>query len=261
MTATPPDRRPKPAKILVLQHDSENPPEHLGDWLTAAGADLDVRRLFAGDQLPDDTSGHDAVISLGGAMGADDDAGVSWLTATKKLLAGTAESGLPTLGVCLGSQLLASATGGRVTKGDRGPEIGAFLIARRDAAAADPLFAELPLTPDVMQCHDDTVAELPPGAVLLASNGYPGGYPHQAFRVGPAAWGVQFHIETSAARVRDWAKGKQATALPIRLGSELDEAESAMDQVWRAFAARFVSLAEQHRDHPGGRRLDLPLAP
>lgn len=252
-------------RILVLQHDSENPPEHLGEWLAAAGADLDVRRLFAGDPVPDTLAGHDAVVSLGGAMGADDDATVSWLSATKRLLATAAEAAVPTLGVCLGAQLLASATGGRVAAGGRGPEVGAFLIARRDAAAADPLFAGLPLTPDVMHCHDDTVTELPPGAVLLATNGYPGGYPHQAFRVGRAAWGVQFHIETSAERVRGWAEGKRAGTLPIRVGAELDEAQDSMSQVWKAFAARFVALAAQRRDnpgdHPGAHRLDLPLAP
>ena len=99
----------------------------------------------------------------------------------------------PTLGVCLGGQLLAAATGGTVRKGADGPEIGAYLTAKRDAAMDDPLFADVPMTPDVMQYHYDVVATLPQGAVLLLSST---GYPNQAWRQGPAAWGVQFHLET-----------------------------------------------------------------
>ena len=103
----------------------------------------------------------------------------------------------PTLGVCLGGQLLAAATGGTVRKGADGPEIGAYLTAKRDAAMSDPLFADLPMTPDVMQYHHDVVITLPPGAVLLLSSM---GYPNQAWRQGPAAWGLQFHLETVAPR-------------------------------------------------------------
>ena len=79
-------------------------------------------------------------------------------------------------------------------KGADGPEIGAYLTAKRDAAMSDPLFADLPMTPDVMQYHNDVVATLPQGAVLLLSSM---GYPNQAWRQGPAAWGLQFHFETS----------------------------------------------------------------
>ena len=60
------------------------------------------------------------------------------------------------------------------------------------------MFADLPMTPDVMHYHYDVVDPLPPGAVLLLSSM---GYPHQAWRLGPAAWGVQFHIEAAAPSV------------------------------------------------------------
>ncbi len=96
------------------------------------------------------------------------------------------------------------------------------------------------MTPDVMHYHYDIVDPLPPGAVLLMSSH---GYPNQAWRIGPAAWGLQFHIEPDAAvdaRVGDVTR----TVEPVgRLGPALDDAEEVMGQVWRDFAHRFVAFA------------------
>ncbi len=214
----------------------------LGDWLGEAGADVRVLRLHAGDRVPDEPGAFDALISMGGEMGATDDDVAPWLPATRALLASCSAAGTPTLGICLGAQLLAVATGGQVERGPDGPEIGAYLAAKRDAAEADPLFAGLPLSPDVMHFHHDVISLLPPGAVLLLSST---GYPNQAFRIGPAAWGIQFHIEATADTLRGWGPGGSdaPTAPTGRLGPILDEAEELMGQVWRAFTHRFVELA------------------
>ena len=173
------------------------------------------------------------------------------------------------MGICLGGQLLAAATGGSVRRGADGPEIGAYLTAKRDAAENDPLFGPVPMTPDVMHYHYDVVDRLPPGATLLLSST---GYPHQAFRVGAAAWGLQFHIETTAALVREWAEAERLAPTP-RLGVVLDEAEDAMREVWQPFIARFVGLADQAGARPAaapgaapagvplvGRRIELSTA-
>ena len=77
------------------------------------------------------------------------------------------------------------------------------------------------------------------------------GYPNQAWRQGPAAWGVQFHLETTAEDVRDWAR-TEGRPLTGRLGPVLDDAEDAMGEVWREFAHRFVAFAR--RDRPGRAR-------
>ena len=74
------------------------------------------------------------------------------------------------------------------------------LVAKRDAADADPVFGPLPLSPDVIQWHHDEITELPPGATLLASSPR---YAHQAFRVGRHVYGLQFHIETTPEIVRE----------------------------------------------------------
>ena len=240
-----------PVQVLVLEHDPTDPVLRLGGWLTDAGARITVCRPYAGDPIPPDLGGFDALISMGGAMGARDDDRAPWLPATRALLASAVRSATPTIGICLGGQLLAAATGGTVRRGTDGREIGAYLTAKRDAAMSDPLFADLPMTPDVMQYHDDVVSTLPAGAVLLLSST---GYPYQAWRQGPAAWGLQFHIETAADHVREWAR---AEGLPLtgRLGPALDDAEQAIGEVWRAFTHRFVALA---RDRRRPRRL-LPV--
>lgn len=228
--------------ILVIEHDPSDPVLRLGDWLIEAGAVLTICRAHAGDPIPEDLTGFDALISMGGEMGARDDEIAPWLPATRRLLASGVRTTTPTLGVCLGSQLLAAATGGTVRKGVDGPEIGAYLTAKRDAAMDDPLFADVPMTPDVMHYHYDVVSTLPQGAVLLLSST---GYPNQAWRQGPAAWGTQFHFETSAENVREWARGEGREPTG-RLGPVLDLAEDTMGEVWREFAHRFVAFARDH---------------
>jgi GMP synthase (glutamine-hydrolysing) len=123
-------------------------------------------------------------------MGALDDELAPWLPAVRRLLAEAVNEELPTLGICLGAQLLAVAAGGRVVRGAAGTEAGLVSVSWTAAAHTDALVAALPepmLTPSL---HDDEIVELPAGAVLLGGTAT---YPHQAFRVGSCAWGVQFH--------------------------------------------------------------------
>ncbi len=240
-------------RVLVLEHDASDPLLRMGPWLADAGATVDVLRLHAGDPVPESLEGYQALISLGGDMGAMDDDVAPWLPAVRRLLGRAVVDRTPTLGICLGSQLLAAATGGRVVTGADGPEIGAYLTAKRDAADDDPLFADLPMTPDVMHYHYDVVDRLPPGAVLLISSH---GYPHQAWRIGPAAWGLQFHIEPDAAVLREW--GRHEGIEPVgRLGPPLDEAEAVMGEVWRDFTRRFVAFAADPGTSGPGLRLRL----
>ena len=88
--------------VLVVQHQDDCPPALVGDWLTEAGADLDVRRPYAGDALPTDLTGHHAFVVLGGSMGAHDDDAHPWLSATKELIRDAVSRETPTLGICLG---------------------------------------------------------------------------------------------------------------------------------------------------------------
>jgi len=228
------------APLLVVQLDRSDPPARLGEWLRAAGLELDVRALNAGGELPADLTGHSGVLVLGGAQSANDDR--PELKAVKAMLREAIANEVPTLGVCLGHQLLAAANGGQVRRAPQGPELGAQLVGKRTAAASDPLFAALPITPDVLQWHFDEVSVLPPGAIQLASSP---GCEQQAFRLGRLAWGIQFHIETTPDIVRAWAAADAAELADYDLERIVQRAAAVHDdvlEVWRPFAHAFAEV-------------------
>jgi GMP synthase (glutamine-hydrolysing) len=134
-------------------------------------------------------------------MSSLDDHVYSWLSDIRCLITDAASQRKPTLGICLGAQLMAQAFGGNVTRGDQGLEAGVVRVSLRPEAAEDPLMAGLPDPFLVGAMHGDMIAQLPDSAVWL---GMTTQYPHQAFRVGDASWGVQFHPELSPAVYRQW---------------------------------------------------------
>lgn len=230
-----------PTRLLVIQPDEQDPIGPLGDWLTGAGAELDIRQPA---NLPESTTGYDGLVCLGGHMGATDDLDFPWLADVRRLLAEATTRQLPTLGICLGAQLLAVATGGRVTQGPDGPEVGPSLVAKRDLGWQDPLFTDLPFMPDVMQFHSDIIERLPPNTALLASATL---YPNQAFRIGRCAYGLQFHIETTTELVETWASDNPDAAKFARPGDldhdRLVQAHADLAETWQPFATQFVKLA------------------
>lgn len=249
-------------RLLIIQPDESDPLGPLGDWLTEAGAELDVR-LPPGQELPAETEldGYAGVICLGGGMGAQDDAEHPWLAQVRRLLAVASVKRKPTLGICLGAQLLAVATGGRVEVGADGPEVGPYLVSKKDAAWTDPLFAELPLMQDVLQFHNDAITRLPPGAELLASAPR---YANQAFRLNSCVYGVQFHIETTPDIVERWAEDEPEMAQLTRPGAlehdKLITVHADIAETWRPFAQRFVRLAAGELTPAADSQRSLPLA-
>ena len=233
------------ARLLVVVPSETDPPGRLGEWLRAAGLELDERHLRAGDPLPGDLDGHDGLLVLGGPQSSLDDADTSpELVGVRALLRRAIDVDLPTLAICLGAQLLATVGGGRTRVGVDGPEVGATLVAKRDAADRDPVFGPVPLSPDVIQWHHDEISELPPGATLLAGNPH---YAHQAFRVGHHVYGLQFHIETTPEIVRAWAQTDPVgvAASPHDLDTLCARATAAhpdVEDVWAPFAGRFADL-------------------
>lgn len=231
---------------LVIENDPTDDIRRLGEWLTESQLELAVVRPHAGDALPETLDGYDALVVLGGAQHAyETDRDEGWFPALESLLRKAVRHRTPTLAVCLGAQLLATAHGGTVEPAATGPEIGPALVARRDAAESDPLFARVPFTPDVLQWHRDEITQLPSGAVLLAASTRS---PHQAFRLGDRAWGTQFHIECDTNMIAGWV----ARNLPVLAELDLDpDAVVAacaavmpdIEDVWQPFAARFAALA------------------
>jgi GMP synthase-like glutamine amidotransferase len=231
-------------RTLVIENDPTDDIRRLGDWLAGAGLALETVRPHAGDPLPPTLDGFVALVVLGGEQHAGDPA-IAWFPALEGLLRKAVRYEVPTLGVCLGGQLLATAHAGTVEPSPAGPEIGPRLVARRDAAERDPLWAEVPLAPDVLQWHHDEITELPVGATLLAASTY---YPHQAFRLGAKAWGIQFHIECDTAMIADWVATNTEVLDELGYGPQelIDACDGLMpdlEEVWRPFAERFAALA------------------
>jgi GMP synthase-like glutamine amidotransferase len=250
-------------RTLVVENDPTDDARRLGDWLVEGGLDLSVLRAHEGVEIPADLDGYAALVVLGGEQdafaAADGTPGAPWFPAVERLLRKAVRHRVPTLAVCLGAQQLALATAGAVERSAAGPEIGPRLVARRDKAVDDPLFAEVPFAPDVLQWHRDEVTRLPPGAVLLAASTH---YLHQAFRLGPAAWGVQFHIECDTEMFAGWAADGAAQLAelgidPEKLIAAVDVVMPDLEEVWRPFAHRFAALA-LGTTHPSGSR-QLPL--
>ena len=230
------------ARLLVVVPSDTDPPARLGEWLRAAGLELDERHLSTGDALPADPSGHDGLLVLGGPQSSVE--GFPELEPIRGLLRQAIAGDVPTLAICLGGQLLAQAGGGSVRVAVDGPEVGAGLVAKRDAADADPVFGPVPLSPDVLQWHHDEISQLPTGATLLASNPR---YPHQAFRVSQHVYGLQFHIETTPELVRTWAEhdaeGVASTPFDVEtICVRVAAVDDDLVDVWRAFAERFAEL-------------------
>lgn len=250
--------------VLVIENEPDDPVGRLGEWLTGAGLRLAVARPHTGAPLPTGLAGYAGLVVLGGGQhaypGRTGAPGASWLPAVEALLREAVRDRVPALAICLGAQLLATAHGGRVAPAAAGPELGPALVARRDAAEADPLFAQVPFTPDVLQWHHDEIIELPAGAVLLAASTR---YPYQAFRLGPVAWGLQFHIEPDPPTVAGWIARNRGLLRrleldPARLRAATEAVQDDLAEVWQPFAARFAALVRGELVAP---RPGLPIAP
>lgn len=187
--------------VLTIQHEDDCPPARVPTWAQAHAVDLDIRRPYAGDPLPDSITGFAGLVVLGGGMAAYDDAHFPWLPATRRLIAETVVREVPFLGFCLGHQLAAIALGGTVSLRPQGPGRGVAPVNPTAALADDPLFSLLPGDTVSVEWNRDIVSELPAGAVTLSRDS--AGHP-QLVRFGPRAWGLQCHPEVTADVFDTW---------------------------------------------------------
>lgn len=227
------------ARALVVQHTAAEGLGWFQEWLPAAGLDVHPIHPYLGHRVPPTVEG-DALVVLGGPMSATDDEGAAWLPAVRDLLATAVADGVPTLGICLGAQLLAVACGGVVQRGGNGPELG---LGHVDVDVGDGLLAAGSLP--VVQWHFDTVTTLPAGATLLASST---AYDVQAFRLGAVAWGLQFHVEATLPMVADWAQSDAADVRrhlgrePEDLVGEVADAQPQLLSRGEGIAHRFAAV-------------------
>ena len=224
-------------RVLVIQHEDGTGPGLVGERLAAAGAVLDLRHPWRGDALPSNLSGHDALIVLGGSQAAYE--GVDWWPTVLGLLREAVRRDLPTLGICLGAQLLAVACGGEVRRATVS-EVG--LCTLRAYPNPDALFDALPDAARTVQWHWDELVTLPDGAVPLMR--CDDGLPYQAYRMGSRVWAVQFHPEVLIADARRWAAGDKLDGRDVeQMLAAIEAADGELKAVWGEFSERWFALA------------------
>jgi GMP synthase-like glutamine amidotransferase len=190
-----------PLNLIVLQHAAVEHPGIFADFFREDGFEMHTVELDEGEPIPD-LERFDVMIVMGGPQDVWQEDQHAWLRPEKEAIRKfVADMQRPYLGVCLGHQLLADSLGGRVVPGNT-PEIGVLAVSRTSAGKSDPVFSDLPSRLKVLQWHGAEVTAVPDGAAVMASSEV---CPIQAFRYGPHAYGLQFHMEVNVNTVAAWA--------------------------------------------------------
>ncbi|MDQ6817605.1 MAG: type 1 glutamine amidotransferase [Actinomycetota bacterium] len=231
-----------PARVLAIVHHVDAGPGVFGDAIRRAGAELDEWLIVDGALPPRDPLDYTAVVFLGSSVHADQAEAHPWLERERELLGELVQERVPVLGVCLGAQLLAQATGGKALRSAE-PEIGWYEVALESEGADDPVLGFLAPRFEALGWHSYEV-ELPDEATLLARSDAC----IQAFRVGDRAWGIQFHSEVTWRDLLVWIEGSRSD--PDAGGVDLDalrhrseQSIGAWNELGRAMAARFIAQA------------------
>ena len=181
----------------------------------------------------------DLVVVMGGPMGVYEREAHPWIDGEITGLALRIAANLPTMGVCLGSQLIAAALGSRVYTGPA-KEVGFAPVELSDAGQRSPLrhLKGVPL----LHWHGDTF-DLPEGAERLATTAH---YPNQAFRIGDTLLALQFHPEMGEdPRFVEWLEDeayiRSAGTDPATLQGEHDQHGRAAVAAGRAMLAEWLS--------------------
>ncbi|MGW5159768.1 type 1 glutamine amidotransferase, partial [Nonomuraea wenchangensis] len=222
-------------RITVIEHEREAGLGYLAGWL---GIACDVVRPYLGEEVP--ARAADGLVVLGGAAAAWEDERSLWLPATRDLLRRAVDEGTPALGICLGAQLLTLACGGAVERGGNGLEVGLCEVSALPAAREDRLFAGVGTVPAV-QYHQDAMTRLPEGAVPLMTGAQ---YPNQGYRLGEAAWAVQFHPEATPEIFASWTY-ESGLDVAEDLNREVKAAEPDLVAAWRPVAHAFAAVVRE----------------
>jgi len=204
-------------KLHYFQHVPYEGLDRIADWAAARGHAVSCTRLFAGENPPE-PSAYDGLLIMGGPQGAYEDALHPWMAGEKAAIRAAIASGKPVLGICLGSQLLASVLGARVYPHTE-KEIGwwpvKFDVSRTRGTPLEVFGGE-----SVMyHWHGDTF-DLPAGATHVATSA---ACAHQAFLYKDKVMGLQFHPEISADTIDRWVAESTSVHHPKRFVMGVEE--------------------------------------
>jgi GMP synthase (glutamine-hydrolysing) len=204
--------------------------EHVAE---EAGHELERWSVPLGD-APRSAAEYDAVMVFGGSMHPDQDEEFGWLGHEEAFLRSVLAKGVPAIGVCLGSQMLARAAGAWVAPA-REVEIGWLEVELTPEGRADPVLGTLPARTEALQWHSYTFG-IPEHGVELARSPVCSA----AFRVG-SAWGIQFHAEATLSMVRTWIEEEpHELDDPTGFLAESEERIAGWNEQGRALAAAFL---------------------
>lgn len=187
--------------IHCLQHVSFENPGIIKDWARENHHHITYTYFFKENILLPDLKNIDALVIMGGNMNVDEENKFAWLSKEKELINAAINAGKKIIGICLGSQLIVAALGGKVYPNNE-KEIGFFPVQFSDTALNHPLFHHFNNPCTVFHWHGDTF-DLPANAQLIASSE---GCRYQAYLIGYTVLGLQFHFEISQTIIDDMLK-------------------------------------------------------
>jgi GMP synthase (glutamine-hydrolysing) len=240
-------------EVLVFQHD---PFEDLGvfaEVLEKEGRSCRVIRLFHGEMPAEDWERIRALIILGGPMSANDEEQYPFLRWEKRIIRAAIDEAVPTLGVCLGAQLIAATLGAAVYPGPI-REFGWYPITVTPHGQVDSLLGYLPENATVFQWHSEGFG-LPPGAIRLASSV---NYENQAFRLGKNIYALQFHLEVTPRMIDHWvnARSKELAQAPYVVPDKIRADTQSYSGTLKYCGERFLSEFIRRADRSTSRRGD-----
>lgn len=187
------------SEFLVLQHIECEDLGTIANAMSQRGIGYKYVRLFEGEPVPLDPGAFSGIIILGGPMNVYEEDKYPYLKDEDIFIKKAIMNDMPVLGICLGGQLIAKASGARVRKGTK-KEIGWYKLSLTEDSRRDKVFNTLPQELNVFQWHGDTF-DIPAGATRLAGSGL---FPNQAFRIGSRIYGIQFHLEVTMEMISQW---------------------------------------------------------
>lgn len=236
-------------RILVIVHNLDDHLNEMAVPIAEAGILMDtwdVVNDHSNRPKIEELGKYAGFISLGAHAGVLEEAEHDWMPHERKIVRFALDREVPFLGLCFGSQILASTAGAKVYKAETG-EFAWTKLNVLPEAANDPVLGVLKPNADAFQFHFDTF-ELPEGAVLMAETGGM----NEAYRVGSKAWATQFHPEVGLAQQLAWLSTyrhsfeKQGIDPDEHIAKSHELAASYRQQAWDLASAFAEQVLKHH---------------